>query len=225
MATTLQFIALEYKDWRCLSVKPAELQRSYPHLDISPGGWVGKEQTRWARAQGAGVRVVPRVCHRASQPEGQVMWRLSVCPASWDRRCGWFPHNRLSQSEGGARASKGAYTFHRSQMGFCELYGMQLGPLRLAVEAGLNLAFVGDCQFPASITGNPSRNAVVPVFCPRINGCSYSRLFSIPLLGGICSWPIQLRQGSKYLQTAVRRPAETFIPVENHNPTDFQSRR
>ena len=24
------------KDWRCLSVKPAELQRSYPHLDISP---------------------------------------------------------------------------------------------------------------------------------------------------------------------------------------------
>ena len=77
------------KDWRCLSVKPAELQRSYPHLDISPGGWVGKEQTRWARAQGAGVRVVPRVCHRASQPEGQVMGRLSVCPASWDRRSGW----------------------------------------------------------------------------------------------------------------------------------------
>jgi hypothetical protein len=24
------------KDWRCLSVKPAELQWSYPHLDISP---------------------------------------------------------------------------------------------------------------------------------------------------------------------------------------------
>ena len=72
----------------------------------------------------------------------------------------------------------------------------------------------------------PSRNAVVvPVFCPKIISVPISRLFSIPLLGGICSWPIQLRQGSKYLQTAVRRPAETFIPVENHNPTDFQSRR
>ena len=31
------------KDWRCLSVKPAALQRSYPHLDISPGGWVGRK--------------------------------------------------------------------------------------------------------------------------------------------------------------------------------------
>ena len=40
------------KDWRCLSVKPAELQRSYPHLDISPGGWVGKR----TNALGPGAR-------------------------------------------------------------------------------------------------------------------------------------------------------------------------
>ena len=110
------------KDWRCLSVKPAELQRSYPHLDISPGGWVGKEQTRWARAQGAGVRVVPRVCHRASQPEGQVMQRLSVCPADWDKRCGWFPHSRLSSIRGGGRARKqGGLYLPQIAEGLCDL--------------------------------------------------------------------------------------------------------
>ena len=92
------------KDWRCLSVKPAELQRSYPHLDISPGGWVGKEQTRWARAQGAGVRVVPRVCHGASHPEGQAIRRLSVCPADWDKRCGWFSPQPPVFNPRGARA-------------------------------------------------------------------------------------------------------------------------
>ena len=33
-----------------------------------------------------------------------------------------FTPLHLSQSEGGgARASKGAYTFHRSQMGLCDL--------------------------------------------------------------------------------------------------------
>ena len=48
------------------------------------------------------------------------------------------PHYLLSQSEGGARASKGAYTFHRSQMASATYrHAQQLDPLRLAVEAGL----------------------------------------------------------------------------------------
>ena len=76
------------------------------------------------------------------------------------------PTTACLNPRGGARASKGAYTFHRSQMGFCELYGMQLGPLRLAVEAGLNLAFVGVCQFLASYL----------YFGPKINKCSYFSL-------------------------------------------------
>ena len=50
---------------------------------------------------------------------------------------------------------------------------MQLGPLRLAVEAGLNLAFVGNRPFLTSYL----------YFAPNNNRCSYSRLFSIPLLG------------------------------------------
>ena len=101
------------KDWRCLSVKPAELQRSYPHLDISPGGWVGKEQTRWARAQGAGVRVVPRVCHGASHPERFRLYDAFLSDPLTGT-CGVVGSTTTAclQFEGGARASKGAYTFH-----------------------------------------------------------------------------------------------------------------
>ena len=35
---------------------------------------------------------------------------FSVCPADWDKRCGWFPHNRLSSIRGGrARKQGGLY--------------------------------------------------------------------------------------------------------------------
>ena len=131
-----------------------------------------------------------------------------------------LPLPPVSIRGGGARASEGAYTStdHR----------------RLVQSAGIE-----DSQICLSACWqrSPSKNAVegstrrqflagrTCILAPKLISVPISRLFSIPLLGGICSWPIQLRQGSKYLQTAVRRPAETFIPVENHNPTDFQSRR
>ena len=45
---------------------------------------------------------------------------LSV-PLTGTSGVGGSPTTACLQSEGGARASKGAYTFHRSQMGNCEL--------------------------------------------------------------------------------------------------------
>ena len=114
-----------------------------------------------------------------------VIWRRSLSV----RLCGAFLSDPLPGTggvgevhptppvsiRGGGRARKqGGLYLPQIADGPLRPIGMQPGQLRLAVGAGLNLA-------SASTRGNPSRNAVVPVFSPKIIRCSYSRLFSIPL--------------------------------------------
>lgn len=46
---------------------------------------------------------------------------FSVCPADWDKRCGWFPHNRLSSIRGGRARKQGGLYLPQIAKGLCDL--------------------------------------------------------------------------------------------------------
>ena len=74
IASRSSLLSIIIKSWRCLSVKTGGAPGSFPHLGISPGGWVGKRTKRDEPSRGNGRWAAWRayVCGEWPPPEGQV---------------------------------------------------------------------------------------------------------------------------------------------------------